>query len=708
MLLAGALSCDEPTSASRVAHTSSIQPMTLERDVNFWPTAHCDISIHVKAANKGVVFRSGRFTFFTGPTRNAPVSESGVNQNELGQSFGGDVIVPAGDSAESVWDVYAGLAFEVSVVLKYEVDGALDSLATDRMACGPLAPSFAPNPPSLSQLSFTPAGEVQPGQDLRLSWSVAGTSLWATDIRLAGSFAAGTVSWGELLGQKTESYAVTVPSSAKLGAPVTATLFAFDAFGTYGYAQVNSGQVADNLPPTVIANVSPGWGQPSTKFRGNYFTDDTLSLFISASDASRVARVLWDVLPGTYKDSMEILDASWFGAVKIRPSQAWLADTGKTIRVTARDAVGHAASVVLTQDTSFRVVPSVSRPTVLRLVGTGGDEIIDPSGTRIFVARGTSLTALDANTLDTVFTVPLGATATAIDLTASGDTAVVTLVNPQSLGLIDLRGASHTITNLTLPGGLETIQPWALAVAANGKAFAYSTRILNGAAGVIEVDLATGVYKIRTDVTGSGALRASPERDIIVHKGVFCAQVYTAATDSFGPCKSAGRYGLVVPTISRAPHVIAVHRSLYDTDLNKLRDVLSMAGPVNEGDDNGATTISPDGQFLYHRGPYPIGVARSRSSDGALLDRTVNIGPMNFAVGKLFPDGTRMYYRSLGGAVVVADLRDSLATPRTAPNGFDPLPAPRQDQMLALPTLRPPSALLMRSKEAGVRPARRP
>lgn len=629
-----------------------------------WPEAQCLLTIRLWGVGSGkAILRSASFRFFMGVTRATPASSDVASQAELRSLLGSDTIV-INDTLATQLETYGGLPFEVEVAFHYErVGGMPDSVKTQRHACGPTPPATSPPWPALSHVSVSPSGVLEPGQEFAISYRASGSMLWATELTGSDAFDFRTVNRENQLPEVLQTFRSSVPVQARMGRSLVVDLATVDAWGQFTDGTVVAGMVSDTSPPQLIASVaSTCCGSPSNAMRGNYFIGDSASLDVHVSDRHRARKVVWELLPGTARDSFvtsgpgTVFGMQW----RVPIGSDWAAGAGREFRVVAWDSVGLSTEVTLARDTSFRLYPSVTRPITWRALDLPGVVRIDSARNRVYLLyRGHGrVVALDAATLSTVFDVTLGAYTQDIELTAGGDSLVAVLQEVQSLAFLDLRGAAPVATTFRLTALANTVTvPRHVATAANGRLLLTLSYAYGVTGGPLELNLVTMQQTFRTDaapITSSSSLEASPERDIVVYSTDGCTQVYVAATNTFGPCKA---FPWAMPVnVSRAPHVIALHRSIYDTDLNLIRSVPSLRGSAQ---DDGTVWLTADGRTMYHTGPAIIsGLGRSRVSDGALIDRTTAA----LRLHRLFPDGERAFV-TRDGAVGIMDLREASATP---------------------------------------------
>ena len=246
-------------------------------------------------------------------------------------------------------------------------------------------------------------------------------------------------------------------------------------------------------------------------------------------------------------------------------------------------------------------------------------------------------------TMTVTGTVPLPAVPTDLDLTVGGDSLLVALPYKRALGIIDLRQTPPAVTLAPL-SALDTTtldqRPWHVRVAVNGKAFISLQGSVPCACTLLELDLATGVERVRTDAgeagnVGGGLVERSEDRSFLaLNGGPGLFQAYDAVSDAFGLRGSAIPYDWR-PSVDRTGRNVAVSLDIYDRTMQFIRRVHSPILPPGVV----SSAFSGDGLLLYHGAGY-YGIVRSRVSDGAMLDRSLT--PVVPGLIRVSPDGTTL------------------------------------------------------------------
>ncbi len=611
-----------------------------------FPTIRCVIHVRATATGPGkATWLDAKLRFYFGIDRSRPVDSTSVPA-EIVQQGWGKPDIQAGETPQSSIAFTANIPFGAGVVFRYRADPGGGVKTTEiRFDCGP-APSRA-SPPLITALTVeTPTAPPQPGDTLAVDYSVTSDAgLWATILALSGPCDARWTYAEGLEHSVARVIHVPIPVTCRLGTPLSISISAFDAAALTASRGVTPGiTLVDRTPPHVTALLfPPTGGSASEHLAGEYFVGDSLYFIYIASDNYQLRTLVWEVRPSGFRDSLAVSgqSASPWLKVPIRPD--W---TGPIqLRLYARDAAGLTSDTVASPLDSIRVFPTITRPTVSATVdGEIRDLAIDPRRGVLYLMQTNQqrILVMSEATLAVSDTIPLGGSSD-LDLTAGGDSLIVALPSRRALGVIDLRQSPLAVTLLPLTA-LDTTtldqRPWHVRVAASGKAFVALQGSVPCACTLLEVDLATGVERLRTDAgdagnVGGGLLEASRDRlYLALNGGPDLFQAYDVIADAFGARGSAIPYDWR-PSIDGTGQHVAVNLDIYDRALQFVRRVHS---PILPG---GAisTAFSGDGLLLYQGAGYS-GIVRSRVSDGAMLDRSLT--PFLPALIRVSPDGTML------------------------------------------------------------------
>ena len=600
------------------------------------------------------VWLDATLLFYAGPDRATALDSAHLSAADVQESWGAPDIGP-GETRQSAWRISALIPFGAAFVYRYRPTAGEIRSARVTFTCGPSVPAGAP-PPNLSALTMQPAaGEIESGDTLIVEYAAASdVGLWTTRVVLSGACTL-EQEFAELFRPSvTRTVVLLIPRACTLGGSLSFTVVATDVAMQSSSAASGPYTVVDRTPPQVFGDRWP----VATDY---YFAGDTLWLFVGAFDNHAVGAVIWEVQPGGVRDSLSGAGGQ-FIAIPLRSE--WAGDKIQ-IRLYARDASGLVSDTLVAPRDSLRVYPSVERPTTWTTVtGDIGDLVLDEARGALYLMQGLNGARVAVFSLATqaiTETIPLPVLAWGMDLTAGGDSLVLALPYAGALGVIDLRQSSRTVTLVPIRSlDSSTVQkPWQVRVAANGKAFVRLDGSSTAASRLLEVDLVTGAERLLTNAGDNGVvagarLERSFDRAVLVlQQGVELFQRYDVAQDAFGPLRAASTVSHPLRVDATGARV-AVGLDIYDADLQFLRRV---ASPYGAGFVPGAA-LSVDGEYLYQAMGLR-GVGRSRTSDGALLDRSPTPFPASGFL-RVSPNGTILVIADsfgLTSRIALMDLR---------------------------------------------------
>jgi hypothetical protein len=610
-----------------------LDPPVIGEDGEGGPLIRCGVALRAVARGSGsATWEGATFRWFVGKSATTPVDTTVLPALEIQDSWGGREIA-AGETQESEWAIEAGVPFSLTIDYRYRPSGAGEvRTASVSFTCGPTIPPGAP-PPVIVALSVQPSsGEVEPGQAITVAYTATSeVGLWATAVELSGACEALTVYAERLEKSATRTLSIPLSSSCEVGTPVRLTVYALDAALQETSRQGAQVTLVDRTPPHVTPLFFPPTGGSATpEIAGDYFTGDSLYLIFNASDNHSLRALVWEILPFGFRDSL-IVSGPFAGPwmkIPIRPE--W---TGPIqLRLYARDAAGLTSEAVTSAPGALNVAPTVVLPTAWTTVpGEIREFVIDvPRGVVYLLQTNESrIAVLSTATMTVTRTIATPIRATDLDLSAGGDSLVLALPAGGALGIIDLRQPSAAVTPIPLADldMTRNQRPYQVRVAANGKALVSLQGSQPSAYTLLEVDLATGTQRHRTDAgdggfVGGGHLERSHDRSVIVvNGGANLFQRYDATVDRFGPRRSA-TVSDWRPSIDMMGIHVATGLDVYGETLLHLRRVRA---PILGGIPR--TALSADGEYLYIV-LWNHGIVRSRVSDGMIVDRIPNpIGP---------------------------------------------------------------------------------
>ena len=228
-----------------------------------------------------------------------------------------------------------------------------------------------------------------------------------------------------------------------------------------------------------------------------------------------------------------------------------------------------------------------------------------------------------------------------LDLTPSDDSLVLALPYERALGIIDLRQSSpRTVTVLSLKSLDTTTQqaPWQVRVGANGKAYVMLEGPTPTPSGLLEVDFATGAERLipgSENIAGARYERSFDRTALIFARWTDLLERYDVALDAFGPLHAPRSiYGPL--RVDGDGARVSIGLDMYDASLDFLRRLPSVYG----GEAVPGAALSKDGTYLYSVLGFR-GIARTRTSDGVVLDRS----PTPFSASgyvRVSPDGNTL------------------------------------------------------------------
>jgi hypothetical protein len=599
----------------------------------------CDVTLRATATGHGIAaWRDGVMRFYAGPSRlfiedSLPLSAADV-RSVWGES------ITAGASPESRWRFSASLPFEIEMEFRLVGQSAdqVPDPAKTRFACGPKPAALGTAPPTVTELTVSPSGDLQPGDGFDVTYTATSPyALWSTALTISGPFTARRDLAERGVTSATHTVHFTVPAGAKLDMPITVAVASIDPGNRLGERTVvTSGRVVDRTPPVILGARFLGRGSP--RLAGQFAVGDVATVGVTATDNNALEWLVWELgAPANMRDSVRAPIAGtsfpFYAEIRVRPE--WVGSP--VLSVYVRDAAGLKSQVLVSPPDSVRFYPLVSRPVTTPAVATSpgilypnmGDLAYDAKRNMFYLAlSGTNdVAVLDVATMTFKAPITLAAPAAGLDLSAGGDSLIIVLPSSRSLAMVDLARPSTPPTTIALgrlldsagaqfPGSLPT--PGMLRVAANGKAIVMLSYRTSGGDIALEVDLATGVPKMRTDARNSSpypfALGATPDRSRIVLLDIPCPRSYLSATDSFGSCGTpTGFFGYRGLTFDAAGRRFSVGNSAFDLDFNLLR----LGGSYDYNVSSAA--LSSDGDYLY----LGIGasIIKTRIADGVMTER---------------------------------------------------------------------------------------
>lgn len=542
----------------------------------------------------------------------------------------------------STWTVSAAAPFTAAFVYVFELAGRGTRVTRVEFVCGTPWPSGGP--PVVTALSVTPAsGDMESGDTLRVAYTATSTlDIWSSRVVLSGACDVQTEFREPPTSPLSRTAIVVLPPACRPGETVTVDVEVMNLAGVTGTRRASTGPVIVDVTPPVatVTFFSHHDGSPtSTPSTTTYFTDDSIFVSIRGQDNQAVTRLLWEVRPSGVRDSIvvPIATSNYSDLVVLRIQRDWIGRQKLLFYV--RDGAGHTSDTLFVPSDSLRIYPDTAYPEVTTsLSGVVSAVAIDNARDALYALQAGQgrILVLSLATLAVTDTIPIGGFATDLDLSAGGDSLVIALTYTRALGIVDLRAADPIMTQLPMPAlddGLGQ-RPARLRVAANGKAILVVTGSPLAAYTLWEVDLGTGMSRLRTDageggVVGVGVVARSPSHGTIVLQGdADRFQRYDAAGDAFSARATATPFRLL-PSLDSAASRVALRTNLYDGTLAFVRQV-----EVPDGFTAGPSVLSVDGAVLY----YGVGtrhIIHANGATGGLLTRA----PLAVAPTELYVSG---------------------------------------------------------------------
>ena len=615
----------------------------------------CGIALSASATGSGTAratWRDATLLFYAGPARATPVDSALIPMSEIQTSWGASDIGP-GDTQQSGWRISAAIPFGAALVYRYQPPTGGVRSTSVTFTCGPEIAN--PQPPTISGLSVQPAGsQIEPGGTLIVHYiAESDVGLWTSSVKTSGACTLEQAFSERLLRSSDRTVSLVIPGTCTLGKSLSFQVIATDAvLQSTTVLSPRSFTVVDRTPPQVLGDHWP----TATDY---YFVGDTLRPFVWAQDNQAVRSIIWEVQPGGLRDSISGAGGR-FVDIPIRPE--W-AGASIQIRLFARDMSGLVSDTLVAPIPGLPIYPTVQRPTRwTTIAGDVEDLAFDSKRGMLYLVQAEGSVRIGVFSLANLAmgeSIPLRTGASDLDLTPGDDSLVLVLPYERALGIIDLLQASpRTVTVLPLHSLDTTTQqaPWQVRVGANGKAYVILEGPTSTPSGLLEVDLATGTERLvpgSANIAGVRFERSFDRTALIFDRWTDLLERYDVTLDAFGPLHAARSiYGPLRVDGSGARVTIGL--DIYDPNLDFLRRLPSVYG----GDAVPGAALSKDGMYLYSVLGFR-GIARTRTSDGAVLDRW----PTPFSASgylRVSPDGsTLIVVDSFAGTARIAliDLR---------------------------------------------------
>ncbi len=385
-----ASACDD-SSAPPLPIAVTIEPTIVEGPTisaleNGTNEVACRVSFAAVATGAGTaVWDSGAFLFYGGRDRSEPLDTVPLSAAKLADYWdAGEIIV--GEMQQFQVEFTAPWGFGIGVIMYYHaLDGGARGTAATEFDCGPRIPPDSP-PPTVTALSVEPAGTVEPGKQIVVSYAAnSEAGLSRTVVRLSGACTLSVTNAEQLVTAVTRSVTLHVPSDCRLDQPLTVTVTMTDAASAQASRSVTV-PLADLTPPTLAPFfVRPTGLGTDRDLAGEYFIGDSLNVNFGAIDNVQVTALIWAVQGTSIRDSM--LVRGGVGYYRIPIVADW--PTGPVqLRLSARDSVGHESAPYNSPANALQIFPSVARPSkTIALVGEVSQLLARELAAAFLVAR---------------------------------------------------------------------------------------------------------------------------------------------------------------------------------------------------------------------------------------------------------------------------------------------------------------------------------
>lgn len=522
---------------------------------------------------------------------------------------------------------------EAEWVLHYRVGnrGAEYAAKPIRVRCGPEVDPDAALP-TLTFDGLSGADSLyEVGDTITVNYRIAdGAPLVSSRLRVSGPFAVTRDFVEEFAAERIYAEKFVVPRGAQLGQPLQVEITYTDALTRQATSTfATHAVVIDTSPPEIIASdLAPG----------QYAVGSPLRFTATVREDRRTAWLLWE-FDGEFssRDSLFVdnPDAQFQSEITVIVPADWAAKAAR-LRVWARDAAGNvgAADSSTALSHAFYLASPVD-PLFFAAIalppghqGEVSDVVYDAARARVYVSHtgAGKVTVLNALTGAQVAQLDVPPIPGAMDLSPSGDSLLVTQSTERALSVIDLNTlallspiALTAVDSLAAADAGNPPLPNGLRVAANGKVLVMLHRVSASGHRYVELDLATGVSRVREDAAGlDGGVpvwwrrsASSADRTTILLLDPQCPRFYLSQSDSFTACATGLPFGLEASRVSLDP---ISGRSMVAGLV--LDEALGVVANLSQA----VTHLLPGGEFaLVARGGG--GADKVRVSDGRIFRR---------------------------------------------------------------------------------------
>ncbi len=471
--------------------------------------------------------------------------------------------------------------------------------------------------PPTASLSLRTA--VQPGSSLDVTLSAHDNgTVTRTVLTASGAVsAADTMDHSAII--TSHELSIEIPDDVAMGDSVIVQALVQDFSGLTATARSRV-SVTDIWAPAVTARVEPNGFETHPNGLELYVPGDTIRLTITAQDDRRLAWIGFECPGASYgvRDSVAAGGTADSASFEIVVGDGWESDW-YGIDVFARDSVGNrndgVARVAL-----FDGIRREYERVVGHYIGLITDMAYDPKRNLLYMSQADSLRIAVLSLSDLSFQTyirseepPAG-----LDLTLSGDSLLIALLESPYVGVIDLTQPQLFVDTLRLEY-LNHPQraPTDVKIAANNKAF-FS---LENRAGQFDstgymVDLGTGEQRLLAEIGWPSPIARSGDRSVVVYLVQADAVIYHVSNDEF---QSLRVYLDGSPIVNYSGDHVLLRTVLYDIQFNRVLDLAEGFWPAPQI----RPSFSSNGTTAFIALKDELGYRELSVPDGAPVSRVV-------------------------------------------------------------------------------------
>lgn len=594
------------------------------------PQVTCGIDLSAVATGRGTATWSGAtLRFYIGPDHGMLLDTATFSGADIGRSWSEDGKIASGATQQTRWDMSAGIPFYVTFEYRYQ-SGKGEKKTSASFACGQPAAPNAPLPVIRTLTVTPPSGELPAGAPMTVSYTVdAPAGAWRTQVAISGPCDTAFTFNEKLETTLTRTFAVPIPGSCRLGAPITVTVYALDAIAQLGSRALSTGVVlTDHEAPSIFPLFWSPNGAPGVwTFHGDFFTGDSVRVELNASDNHQLSALIWEVLPFGARDSVLVGGLGAYQPIWIHFRPEWSGPF--QLRFTARDAVGNVTTPLVTPLDSARLHPTAHYLTrTLKIRGEPSAFVVDWPRNIAYIGQGFNnprILAVSLATMQVVNTIPLNGEPYDIDVTPSGDSLLLVIGGKLGLDVVNLRGATPVVTDYPLPWLDATNRqgPYNVRIGSNGRAYLTVRGATASVDRLVELNLADSSYRVLVGAslngtTGLGILERSADRNVLALSSVepSCLQRYDIAATAFSPCANIG-YDQIRPSLDSTGSRVSARFTVFDASMQPFPRV---HGDITYFPGAPSSMLSADGATLFI-GTFEHGIVKVRSIDSEIIER---------------------------------------------------------------------------------------